>query len=270
MPLEESPRWIEDPQGNHVAAPGMMERRWMHRCDDPTVRAIVKRGADQLERYAIGMERVSYLLGSLLGLPIPETTLQRVDGHPSSVQLLVPDSRTHLSAGGAPMLTSVIENESQFPLALMFDIWTGNTDRRDTNLLYEALPEGTPVARATRSRFWLIDHGACGLWPPAKFAARGAATFPTRAQAESGQLHERGERHIALAMPSDLRMRMKQNLGESRAQLVEQVQAIGDSAIESAITGVHPEFIGADAAELTGAFLQARRDCLCRVLETYW
>lgn len=238
--------------------------------DDSSILAIVKRPKSEhahTENYSIGMERVAYVLGTQLGLPIPDTWLDEVDGHPSSVQRRIPHARSWRQLGAA--MRSNIKNADLWPLAALFDVWTGNTDRRDVNLLFEPIPSGATPGMARGSSMWLIDHGQCGLWPADKFG-RDPAAIADDPAVVSEHLIERGEQVIGALMPAEYRGSLKQTLGDARTVLLDRIRGIGDDAIESAVQEVPEEFFSPGRAAASVAYLKARRGVLDTVLDQYW
>jgi hypothetical protein len=265
--------WEDDPAGNLVAHGGRTLRRDMRSKTDPTKIAVVKRakGANPVEVYSIGMERVGYRLAvEQLGLPVPETHLEVVDGHPSSVQRRIEPARSWLQLGAAPAMRDNIVNRDLWPRAALFDVWIGNTDRRMVNFLFEPVPPGTPPGRARGSSMWLIDHGQCGLWPADKFEGRQPDDIPTDAATISGELRQAGEAAIGQRMPPEYRMALKQCTGQARDQLLDLVRAVRDDAIDAALSEIPSEFMAPAQSTATAAFLKARRDAIDRVIATYW
>jgi hypothetical protein len=272
--LHSGVEWVEDPQGNANSHDGRTIRRDMRSKRDQSRLALVKRPKPEYvdsEMYAIGMERVAYTLGSTLDLPIPETWLDNVEGHPSSVQRRIPDARSwRMMEGGVPQLRN-IRNTEVYPLGALFDVWMANTDRRDVNLLLEALPPGTPPGRARESQVWLIDHGCCGLWPANKFdLGRAPAAIIEDATEVHPELHERTESAIGAVMPPEYRMSLKHTQGDDRTQILDRIRGIDDDAIDRAVGEIPEEYISAPRAQATVAFLKARRDALSTVTHKHW
>ena len=200
-----------------------------------------------------------------------DTWLEQVDGHWSSVQLRIPDARSWIQIGGAPSMQANIENEDIYPLAALFDVWMGNTDRRNVNLLFEPLPVGESPGRARGSRLWLIDHGQCGLWPANKFdLARESDDIPETPGEVAGGLVREAELLIARLMPPEYRMALKNSQGEDRAHLLDRIKGINDDAIDAALDEIPEEYISSGRAATTKAALKGRRDALDTVLSQYW
>lgn len=275
LPLHSGADWEPDPQPNTNSHEGRTDQQDMRDKNDFSRIAVVKRPKPQyatVENYSIGMERASYTLARQLDLPVPETWLDNVNGFDCSVQRRVPHSRTWRQVeGGVPQMRTSIENKDVFPLAALFDIWMANTDRRDNNLLLEALPEGSTPGRARSSRLWLIDHGQCGLWPANQFdLSRDAEDIPTDPADAQPLLVENAEKYISTQMPPEYRMAVKNSQGDDRQVLLDQIRSIEDDDIRGAVNEVPEEYISADRKEATVAFLKGRRDALDTVLNTYW
>ncbi|HEX8082670.1 MAG TPA: hypothetical protein VF529_00160 [Solirubrobacteraceae bacterium] len=272
IPLQSGYEWEEDPKGNLVAHTGRTHRRDMRAKTDETQIAVVKRAAagNPVERYSIGMERVAFRLGQFLGLPIPETYLEPVDGHPSSVQRRVEPARSWLQLDSAPAMKLDFVNEDMWPLGVLFDVWTGNTDRRRENFLFEPVPEGRTPGTAAGSRVWLIDHGQCGLWPGDKFAGNPADSILDDPTQISEVLIDAAEQRIAALMPPEYRMAFKNVQGEGRVALLDRVRSVGDDAIDEVMDEIPVEYMTKGQADATAAFLKARRDAIDNVIATYW
>jgi hypothetical protein len=135
-------------------------------------------------------------------------------------------------------------------------------------LLFEPLPAGTKPGVATRCQWWLIDHGACGLWPGSKFG-RGPEDLPPAA-AVDGTMVEPAETSLAIQMPSEYRMALKNCEGEAREELLQQISQVQDHVIHAAIDEVPDGYITKQQADATAAFLKDRRDALDGILEKYW
>lgn len=275
IPLQSGIEWEEDPHGNANSHDGRTIRKDVRGPADDGDYAIVKRPQPAhvaSENYALGMERVAYTLGADLGLPIPETWLEEVFGHPSRVQRRVVEARSWLQVyGNLPNWRSRIENASIYAFAALFDVWLCNTDRRDVNLLFEALPEGATPGRANGCRLWLIDYGACGLWPANKWdLGRNPVDLPEDCAGVSGRLHSDAENVIAALMPPEYRMALKNTQGDARVALLDRVRQIGDDQVDAAFDEIPEEYISTGRADATKALLKDRRDVLDRVLDEVW
>lgn len=264
--------WVEDPDGNANSHDGRTIRKDLRDRSDHAIRAIAKRPNDQSahEIYSIGMERVAYTLARALDLPVMETFLEEYQGQPHSIQLRIPNSRSWIQAGSAPMMTTDIQNLAVYAKAALFDIWMANTDRRDVNLLFEPMPPGTTPGKATSCRLWLIDHGQCGLWPADKFVGLQAHAIPDSPSGMDGEIRPEAEGRIAGLMPVEYRMALRNCQGPDRDQLLDAVRSVGDDAIQHAVMEVPDAYLSNGQREATVAFLQSRLSRLGSVLETYW
>jgi hypothetical protein len=272
--LESGVTWIEDPAGNVLAHSGRTICRHMIAKDDHSRRALVKRPAANVhpvEIYSIGMERVAYLLGSALGLPVPAVHLEDVDGHPSAVVERIPNSRSWMTLETAPAMASQIRNQDIWPLAALFDVWLANTDRRHVNVLFETYPPGCSAGAADGCVCWLIDHGQCGLWPADKLPERKPEEVPNDPdQIKGTALRPEGEIAIAQRMQPEYRMALKHTQGPQRRLLLDQIHGVEDDAIERAVTEVPTRYITKGQADATIALLKGRRDTLDTVLNEHW
>jgi hypothetical protein len=86
---------------------------------------------------SIGIERIGYALGVLLGLPVLETYLEVLDGHACSVQRRVQQGISWRQLNCFPLMEASVANADIHAKAALFDVWLGNTSRRDVNLLFE-------------------------------------------------------------------------------------------------------------------------------------
>lgn len=273
VPLQSGLEWEEDPVGSAADHGGRTITWDIRATDDPLVRAVAKRpkpGRPQ-EMYSVGMERVAYHLGAILGIRIPGTHLEIVGGHRASVQMRVRNARSWVSLDWAPSMRDNITDTELWPLAGMFDVWMGNTDRRSVNLLFEPLPPGATPGQARGCQTWFIDHGQCGLWPAWKIdAGRGPYDIPDDPQDVRGELSPEGEVAIGERMEPEYRMALKHCTGDARQQCLDRVRAIDDDAIDQAIEEVPEDYFSAGRARATAQLLKARRDALDTVLSQYW
>jgi hypothetical protein len=223
------------------------------------------------EIYSIGMERIAYRLGTLLGLPVPETYLEMFEGEHYSLQRRIPESLSWRQVQSFPQMRANVLNASLYAKAALFDVWLANIDRRDVNLLFEAQPDGEKCAKARSCRLWLIDHGLCGLWTAAKWNPGGDPTaIITDPGALDGLLHPRAEQVIRDVMPNAYRLPLVET-GDDRVLVLDAIrQVVDDDAISKAVQEVPEHFMAGNLRAATEAFLKARRDRLDEVLDQYW
>jgi hypothetical protein len=272
-PLESGCQWEEDPVGNANSHDGRSVRRDLRSKTAPVRLAIAKKpkpDAPNAEIYSIGMERIAYRLGTLLGLPIPETYLEDYLGEPSCIQRRVLQSASFRQMLHLPMRAEV-SNIGLFAKAALFDVLLANIDRRDVNLLFEAEPEGARCEKATCCRLWLIDHGHCGLWPAAKFDPGGDPAAIDGIEQPDGALHQKAEQVIRDVMPEAYRRPLEQANDAEVGLLLDVVrQVVDDVAIGTAVQEVPERYMPGNVRAATEAFLKARRDRLDEVLHQYW
>jgi len=270
--LQSGHEWEDDPAGEAHAHGGRTIRRDMRSRTDPSKLVIVKRPKPlhPVEIYCIGMERVAYCLADHLGLPVPAVHLDPVDGHHSSVQDRILNGRTWMQLPCAPGMAANIVGQDQWPLAVLFDVWMANTDRRDMNLLFEPIPAGKAPGRATGCKMWLIDQGQCGLWPGDKLQNGHANEIPEGAGVVNGELREQAEIRIYELMPVEYRRTLKNLHGPARKSLLDRIRSVGDDVIEHAMCEVPEAYISNDQGEATVSFLKGRRDRLDKVVEARW
>ncbi|WP_040601265.1 hypothetical protein [Patulibacter medicamentivorans] len=268
VPAISSATWTAAPPGNTIGLPGMTTSSVMQADSGPIPLALVKSKGGDATVLSIGMERVAYVLGTQIGLPIPETQLAEIGGAPSSIQRWIAGCKTHRQLPQVPAMTKV-RNEHILPLAALFDVWMGNTDRRDANLAYEPHPPGCRPAMAVECRLWLIDHNQCGLWPGDKFAGCRPDSTPALEEID-GSLIDVAEGRIAALMPPEMRMALRQAQGENRLRLLDLIANVKDDEISDPVHEVPDAYFSSSERDATITFLQARRDILCTVLSKFW
>jgi hypothetical protein len=215
------------------------------------------------------MERIGYRLGTLLGLPVPETYLETYDGDLCCIQRRVIECVSFRQLGLLAMRANV-SNASLYAKAALFDVLLANIDRRDVNLLFE--PVGGKCSKALKCRFWLIDHGHCGLWPAVKFMPDGdPVAMPTDPGQIDGLLHPRAEQIIRELMPDPYRAALVHASGDHLSALLDDIrQVVDDGAIDTAVQEVPEQFMEGNLRAATGALFKTRRDRLDEVLDRYW
>ena len=209
--------------------------------------------------YSIGLERLAYVLGDGLGLPIPTTYLEECEGQRGCAQLLVPaPAWKHVVAGIPTMWNGEFLNRDVWPLGVVFDIWLANPDRHDRNILVQPDPPETRPAIATRSRTWLIDHGNACLWPPGKFGTYGNISS-IRLRAD-GSMKPHLDKEIGISMPKEISESFTSLAAGARQPFLDRITAITDDEIASAVGEVPSHYFSSGARDLTIDLLTARRD----------
>lgn len=272
-PLTTGLQWEEDPAGNANTHDGRTHRRYMRATSDSTFRVVVKRPKPgwEPEIYAIGMERVAHVLGEAVGVPIPATYLETVDGYQSSLQRFIVNGRSWKQKGAAPMMAANVLNTEVYALSALFDVWMANTDRSVLNFQFEPEPPGAFPGKATGCRMWLIDHGTCGLWPANKLDEhRDPTNVPESIEGITGTLWDAAEKVISGVMPAEYRMALKQTTGNARDQLLDRVRGIGDDVVRSAVAEIPDDYMTSGHRDATVAFLMGRQQQLDTVLSQYW
>jgi hypothetical protein len=267
-PLASGRGWEIDPAIN-IVHEGRTLRTWLKDGQNPGTRALFKRpdpsGAEIGEIYSMGMERVCFTLGNLLGLPMPQIYLEDFEGNIGSVQLKVENSRNWKLAQGCPMLMNEIVNEDQLPLCFVFDAWVANIDRVDRNLLAQAEPPTKLPNGAQKCRVWLVDNGCTGLWFPSKFDSALLGEPVEKVDVQNGSIREDVQRSALGAMPQRYRQACRGIDTAGRDALLNHIREIPDTAIEAAVNEVPPNYISDQAKALTVAFLKLRRDEMAKI-----
>ena len=276
-PLISGLTWEQDPQDYPFATEGRTERVWLRSTEQPVVHALFKAPATAahklhpFEMYSLGMERVAYVLAMTLGLPVPRVTLEEYGGRRGALSWRVsPETRDLRTASTCPMLANTVENEDLRPLAVLFDIWLANVDRKPANLMLEPRPEGARAKSASRSRLWLIDHGFCGLFPPNKFDASLQKQDPARVVVGDGRLLDDWDRAAKVVMPIDYRNSLQALGGEAQQKLLDRVRAIEDDQIDEVVNEIPADYFTGQQAERTAELLKVRKDQLDKLVQGHW
>jgi hypothetical protein len=262
-PLESGRNWVEDPEGNFRAEPGVNESRWLRDDDDRAVTAIFKSLAANAPRealYSLAMERVFYVIASELGLPVPPTYLERFDGAWGSLQIRVVHGLTWRAAPSCPMLVADFANRSSWPLCVALDLMTANYDRHARNILVQPVPIDKAPARAVRSMIWLVDNGHCGLWWPSKFNPALDPSQVEQVDPGNGRMRPEMEARLRDFMPDDYRSSFQGLDRRARQPVLESVRQISDDLLVSALHEIPRRYLSTQARDRTVALFQLRRD----------
>jgi hypothetical protein len=117
--------------------------------------------------YSFGIERVAYVLANKLNLPVPDVHLDEMDGSPGVASIALPGPQW-ASLDAATLDRTTIENRTELPLCLAFDVLIGNPDRQGGNILLDYGSASPSVAETTSARISFMEFGLAGQWPPAK------------------------------------------------------------------------------------------------------
>jgi hypothetical protein len=255
---------IAPPDDQTMVAAGSNESLWIVDSQDAEVLARFKTpGAAYLPfaLYAMGMERVAYALAADLDLPVPAVYLESFNGRVGCITLRA-GGRNALPfswALGRSVMHMDILNDSVWPLAVAFDVWIANVDRRDDNILLDPAPPEMRPIQASKCMSWLVDHEKSGLWWPMKIDP-GAGLDVESLNDLDGDMTAEGNGFLTGFMPAQYRNSFA-NLNEvDRNPTIEIVREVGDDQIESAVSEVPTVYMSDNAKELTITFLVARRD----------
>jgi hypothetical protein len=231
--------------------------------DDAETRAIGKTAPDQFPDlvYALAMERIAFRVGTELGLNVPTTWLETVDGKPGSVQRLVPNALSWEFAWGSPLMMRVLDEEL-WPVGVAFDVWIANQDRASRNLMAQAFPSDQPRATARECVTWWIDNGdRAGLLFPAKFGLAGGRVEDVDIS-DSGLMQAEAEADMRDAMPTPYRNSFERLDGPGRAAVLDRVRSIPKNLIEDVVGEVPGAYMSDRAAASTVALLVGRQRAL--------
>jgi hypothetical protein len=272
LTLSEGHTWESDPAGNLMATAGRTVHRWVRSNQDKSVCAMFKSPPVDSGReiYSIGMEAVTYQLGRMLDLPIPETILATIDGVDGALVELARGQRDWQTADAAPMLKSHINNLDCFPVGVAFDIWIANLDRKAQHLLVQPLPVGARAAVAQEARVLLIDHGVSGLWFPSKFADGLTVHDTEKVDVGDGSLLDLHEAAGRKRMPAEYRRAFTDLEDAERDRVLDAVREISDDAIEGVLEAVPAAYMTEIEIEKTFALLKTRRDRIDTLSEGHW
>lgn len=215
----------------------------------------------------MGMERVSYVLGDALGLPVPRVCLEEHDGEIGSLQWRVDNARSWKQAPGCPMLMNEIVNEEQLPLSFLFDAWIANIDRVDRNLLAQSVPATKPPKGAQKCKMWLIDNGCTGLWFPSKFDPSFRGQRIEDVDIGDGAIHEEVRRISLGAMPQRYRQACTGVGPEKKRELFERIGGITDDFLEETMAEIPQGYISDKAKENTVELLRLRRESIGEIYD---
>jgi hypothetical protein len=261
--------WKEDPEGNPVEQVGLGRplRRWVRDDDERKVKAIFKWPRDARGYYGVGVERLAYFLADHLGLPVPVTHLEECDGVAGSVQILVPGIAWKHAKAGVPWLLDNVDNAATWPLAVVFDLWIGNTDRHERNVMVRPEPPDRRPAQAGRCTTWLVDHGYAFLSPPTKCDPNvgrvEGLTIPP-----DGAMMPAAEENIKNAMPEPFRASFEGSAADERQVFLDRIRSVPQDLIVAAVEEIPAPYFSRAEQDVTKRFLTARRDSIATLANT--
>jgi hypothetical protein len=273
-PLQSGLTWERDPDVPGLASNGRSLLRWLRSVEQPVRRVLFKTPDPKRsdvhpnELYCCGMERVTYRFGEMLGLPVPEVWLERVDREDGCLCRHIVDGRDLPNCGKAIVMLGNIENDAR-ALGVAFDLWLANVDRRAANLMFEPMPPGTRAVAAQSSKMWLIDNGCGGLFPPRKFGAPDAKAPPESVDVGSGDMHDDWERLARVQMPPIYKNAFLSDV-DAQQQAVDRVRGITDDAIETVLHEITEPYMNGQQIDKTVKLLKLRRDRLETLVSSHW
>lgn len=255
---------------------GVTTKTLVRDADDPATVAIVKWGNANVGAYSLGIERVAYVLGDALGLPIPRVHLETYKGNVAAVVERIPNHAEYLRAKNISLLWSGVSNKAVWPLAVAFDIWLANYDRRSANLIIGPTPPQTRPALASSGACWLVDHGLCGLWYPGKIDVAlertgskdvEAIADPTASFTPTALTRFRDVMQAELV---EYRRSFTDLGGNARDKVLDQIHALADDQVERAVREVPETYFSSRSADLTLQFLVARKQAIYTLSREVW
>jgi hypothetical protein len=268
-PLRSGRTWVRAaPDGQTEITDGANLSWWVCDEDDQTVVGRFKTippEYDDVAIYAMGMERVAYVLGARLGLPIPPTYLEEVEGHIGCVTMKAggPNSlRYSWAMGRAPMMGNDVINSCLWPVAVAFDVLIANVDRSADNIILDPVPPETRPGAAYRSTSWLIDHEKSGLWWPRKIDPTVGLDVEAL-EINDGSMTAEGDGYFRGAlMPAEYKASFADLDAEDREPHLNAIRQLTEDDLRAAVAEVPEEFMTPKAKELTVRFLAARLDAI--------
>ena len=259
VPLVSRRRWEELPGNREVVDPARSRLRWLRDGDDHTHLGLFKRppqDAALREMYSVALDRVGYVLGDALGLPVVPVHLETFEDEPGAVVLELRNHcswSTFLREGRRGRLI----NMDVIGLCVAFDIWLANYDRAKKNVLLQPEPPELAWDSEPDYRLVLIDYGQTCLWPPAKMNL-GEDDVPGAAEVGDGSTIR--EDLIVQRMDGGYWSVYRDLSDDDRAAVHARIQDMGDPVISAALEDIPEPFMTDDERERTLDLLKARRD----------
>lgn len=221
--------------------------------------------------YGLGMERVAYVLGEALGLPIATVHLEPFEDEPGALMHYLGDGPTWWLFQQGKMSRRSVTNQGVVPLCVAFDIWLANTDRYRKNIQLRAEPAGVSFPDAEEMSLWLIDHEQTGLWPPGKFRKPdGSALDPDGADLEEADLGD-GTITVETAIRGPMEKAYWPMFGsvdpEERGAVLERVQALEQDVVAAAVDEIPDQYMTPRLREVTIELLNMRKSRLPELAE---
>jgi hypothetical protein len=260
-PAVSGKEWKPLPGDQPVVDNGRSKTIWLQNTDDPDDLGLFKcpdENAPSTEVYSIGMERVAYVLGAALGLPVASGVyLEEFEGQPGVISCEIPNALTWREFEQNGLAHRGISNLAEVPEFIAFDILLANIDRTPRNIMLQSVPPDIAVAKADRFAFQLIDHGFCGLWPVAKFGNHPDEP-PSFVQVGDGTtVHEA---LIRDRMPRSYWQQFAALDETKREVALQAIKEIDDELLAKAVEGVPDVYMTGRERDLTVELLQKRRD----------
>jgi hypothetical protein len=240
---------------------------WVRPRDGTSLRAWFKTPKPEFlpfAMYALGMERVAYVLGFSLGLPIPAIHLEPFEEQRGCLSLKAGGKNAIPLAwaeGRASRMCHNIVNESVWSLAVVFDVWIANIDRDGGHIMLDPVPAESEPHETDRCMSWLFDHEKSGLWWPRKIDPSATVGLDVEKLAEGdGSMTADSELLLRNVMPTRYRASVQALGEEARRPVLENVRRVSDDEISVAVEQVPKEYMSKTAKLLTVSFLAARRD----------
>jgi hypothetical protein len=260
VPLVSGREWEDLPGNREVIDPARSRLRWLRDRDDHAYLTMFKRPPAEAalrEIYSIALDRVGYVLGESLDLPVVPVHLESVAGEPGA---LVLDLRNQCSwlQFEKERKQGRLANTEIIPLCVAFDIWLANYDRAKKNILLQPQPPELAWESCPNYRLVLIDYGQAGLWPVAKMGLE-KDEVPEAAQVRLDGKTVR-EALIVDRMPGAYWSAYRGLVAADREAINARIRAISDDLIVATLEEVPEPFMTAGERDRTIELLKARRD----------
>ena len=265
VPVNSGRTWEPLPSSEPIRDVARSDFLHLRDADHPDYIVLFKRPGDDAppgERYAIGMDRVAYVLGEALGLPVAPVHLESFAGNPGAMLQNIVNGVSWYWFEKLQLTSEELVNASHVPTFVAFDVWLANIDRTKKNLWLQPVPPSTVHTEARRWKLWLIDHGHCALWPPGKFSLTKEAPA---ADVELSRYQGRVESIIVNEMPGGYKSQWVDAGRAIKERALTSIGAIEDDQIADAVLEIPDIYFSERERELTIRFLKGRRDRLPRL-----
>jgi hypothetical protein len=211
-------------------------------------------GSKWSSMYSLGIERVAYVLASELGLAVPDTYLDDVNGN-AGVATIQVEGVEWRAVDDTTIARTRFDRSDEWPLFMALDVLLGNHDRHRGNIFIEWTSSGSATDPRSGT-VWFIDYGCSGLWPPEKFDhTLTAADLPNLDPETINWTAPIINRYRGDRLPPEIRMCWR---AADRAQVLDSIRRISDDLIDDAVSSIPNAYFTPTEADLTRRFIVGR------------